>query len=241
MKKLAVVLVLLACVVASGLALGPSPALAQQNNTLKNADLSGNSGNQQGQQQQILGSGNSTIQKGAITNTNSQGQGQSQHQKQQQGQGQLQGQNNKQSIAPYQGVSIKEPVQDRIPAVAIAPGLTAAGTGVCLGSVSLSVAGPMAGFGFGVTKVDQGCEQRSNTALLYQMGHPAAALRVLTGESVKDALAHEGELPKQTTVAKQEINKAISEVVAQSKPESVSDGPCGPGTTLTPGGYCAWK
>lgn len=114
-------------------------------------------------------------------NANSNSQDQSQKQKQQQQQGQIQGQaqNNHQTIAPSQDVTFKDVVQDRIPATVVAPGLTAAGTGVCLGSVSIGLSGPMAGLSFGITKVDQGCEQRSAAALLYQMGYRDAAVRLL--------------------------------------------------------------
>lgn len=135
----------------------------------------------------------------SIHNSNTQGQtqGQAQRQRQSQGQTQGQGQNNDQTIAPYQGqdVTFKDVVQDRIAPTVVAPSLTAAGTGVCLGSVSIGLSGPMAGASFGITKVDKGCEQRSGAALLYNMGYAQAALRVLMGESVKDALAAEGQLP----------------------------------------------
>jgi hypothetical protein len=157
------------------------------------------------------GGGASVTNVNAPTNTNTNvgvnTQSQSQQSQQSQRQRQNQNQNNDQTIAPSQSVQFKDVVQDRIPGLAVAPGLTAAGTGVCLGSVSFGLSGPMAGASFGITKVDQGCEARSGAALLYNMGHPAAALRVLTGESVKDALAHEGELPvvKVSTVAPSQI------------------------------------
>lgn len=96
---------------------------------------------------------------------------------------------------PYQGTSINTNFDRYAPSVS-PPALTAAGTGVCLGSISGSLMGPMAGIGFGTTKVDQGCERRSGAALLFNMGHKGAALRVLAGESIQDALAAEGIAPK---------------------------------------------
>lgn len=123
---------------------------------------------------------------------NSQGQDQKQKQQQGQAQGQKQGQNNEQTIAPYQGQDVKVDAStnfDRYAPSVAAPALTAAGTGVCLGSVSFGLSGPMAGASFGITKVDKGCEQRSAAALLYQMGYKDAAVRLLMkNEDVKDAL-----------------------------------------------------
>ncbi len=120
-------------------------------------------------------------------NTNQQQQKQSQYQ----GQRQNQAVNNQQTIAPAQStsVSFSEPVQDRMPGLAVAPALTAAGTGVCLGSVSFGLSGPMAGVSAGWTKVDQGCETRSNAALLFNMGMKDAALRLMmTNPQVREAV-----------------------------------------------------
>lgn len=78
---------------------------------------------------------------------------------------------------------------DRYAPPAYAPGLTSAGTGVCLGSVSIGASGPMAGLSFGITKVDKGCERRSGAALLYQMGFREAALRLLMNDDeISEAL-----------------------------------------------------
>lgn len=89
-------------------------------------------------------------------------------------------------------VSINSPVQDRIPGLAVAPGLAAAGTGVCLGSFSVGLSGPMAGVAFGKTVVDKGCERRSNSVILYQRGHVQAAEYLLKLDpEVKDALDFE--------------------------------------------------
>ena len=70
-----------------------------------------------------------------------------------------------------------------------APALTSAGTGVCLGSVSIGLSGPMAGASFGITRVDAGCERRSGAALLYQMGYKDAAVRLLMkSDEVREAM-----------------------------------------------------
>ena len=161
--------------------------------------------------------GSATIQSGAVQNhntftptnvnvnapefNNSNKQSQSQGQEQSQSQRQRQNQNNNQNIAPSQSVEFKDVVQDRIPATVVAPGLTAAGTGVCLGSVSIGISGPMAGASFGITKVDQGCELRSNAALLYQMGYKDAAVRLLMkNDDVKNALGVEAPVAAKTSI-----------------------------------------
>lgn len=173
-----------------------------------------------------IGGGASVTNVNAPTNTNTnvgvntqgqqQGQGQKQSQKQGQLQGQGQAQNNNQSIAPSQSVNIEGTSFDRMAPTVVAPSLTAAGTGVCLGSVSFGLSGPMAGASFGITKVDKGCEQRSGAALLYNMGYQKAALRVLAGESIQDALAAEGQLPgapvKTSAVKKVDAPVVASEV-----------------------------
>ena len=129
------------------------------------------------------------------TNIQSQGQqqGQSQAQRQGQAQGQIQGQNNDQQISPSQSVKIEGTSFDRYAPTVVAPGLTAAGTGVCLGSVAIGLSGPMAGLSFGITKVDKGCEQRSASALLWQYGYKDAAVRLLmNNDDVKAAMGAEG-------------------------------------------------
>jgi hypothetical protein len=127
-------------------------------------------------------------------NTNDQRQ--SQEQAQSQRQHQNQNQNNNQQIAPSQNVQIETPHQ--APAIA-APGLTAAGTGVCLGSISGGVSFPLGGAMLGMTKVDQGCELRSNAALLYQMGYKDAAVRLLMkNDDVKNALGAEAPVAAKT-------------------------------------------
>ena len=96
--------------------------------------------------------------------------------------------------ASYEGyqttsVNIEGTRFDRYAPPVSAPALTAAGTGVCLGSVSIGLSGPMAGASFGITKVDKGCERRSGAALLYQMGFRDAAIRLLSNDSeIKEAL-----------------------------------------------------
>jgi hypothetical protein len=136
----------------------------------------------------------------SISNRNSNKQSQGQGQGQYQGQGQGQGQNNNQTIAPYQGQDVRIETPHQAPTV-IAPGLTAAGTGVCLGSVSIGLSGPMAGASFGITKVDQGCELRSNAALLYQMGYKDAAVRLLMkNDDVKNALGAEAPVAAKTAI-----------------------------------------
>lgn len=116
-----------------------------------------------------------------------------------QGQKQGQSQNNNQTISPsqsYEGsysgsqsVSIEGTRFDRYAPAVVAPGLTSAGTGVCLGSVSFGLSGPMVGATVGFTKVDKGCERRSNAALLYQFGMRDAALRMLMNDDeVREAV-----------------------------------------------------
>jgi len=150
-----------------------------------------------------IGGGASVTNVNAPTNTNVGVNHQDQAQGQRQQQRQRQDQNNNQNIAPSQTTSIDASTNfDRYAPSIAAPGLTAAGTGVCLGSFSVGLTGPMAGAMFGKTVVDKGCEQRSGAALLYNMGHQRAALRVLAGESIEDALAAEGALPARVKAAK---------------------------------------
>lgn len=119
---------------------------------------------------------------------NDQHQSEAQYQSEQQKQRQQQ--NNDQQIAPQQSVKFEAPL---IPGTAYAPALTAAGTGVCLGSVSMGVSAPMAGLSFGTTKVDKGCEQRSASALLWQFGYHDAAVRLLMkNDDVREAMGAEG-------------------------------------------------
>ena len=128
-----------------------------------------------------------TVNTNTNVNTNVQSQGQQQGQAQQQGQ--IQGQGQKQQ-ANNEGNHQSTKIEAQMPVgIAIAPGLTAAGTGVCLGSVSIGLSGPFAGASFGITKVDKGCEQRSSAALLYQMGYKDAAVRLLMkNDDVREAL-----------------------------------------------------
>lgn len=156
-----------------------------------------------------------------VTNTNvnaqSQAQGQKQSQRQSQKQGQAQGQNNDQTIAPAQSVSVDASTSfDRYAPGIAAPSLTAAGTGVCLGSVSVGLTGPMAGATFGITKVDHGCELRSNAALLYQMGYRDAAVRLLMkNDDVRDAMGGEPGVKPASTDGKHAA--ASTEVVGVSQ------------------------
>jgi hypothetical protein len=168
-----------------------------------------------------------------FNNSNKQSQSQGQEQVQSQRQRQNQNQNNNQNIAPSQSVEFKDVVQDRIPATVVAPGLTAAGTGVCLGSVSIGISGPMAGASFGITKVDQGCELRSNAALLYQMGYKDAAVRLLMkNDDVKNALGAEAPVAAKTaavpgaavTVAQEQVQPialTIPEAMKQTQQSRV--------------------
>lgn len=138
-----------------------------------------------------------------------------QNQGQQQGQGQLQGQGQKQS-ANNEGINISNPVQDRMPGLAVAPGLTAAGTGVCLGSVSIGLSGPMAGLSFGITKVDKGCEQRSAAALLYQFGYREAAVRLLMkNDDVREALGSDAPAVKSASVAPVVVASEVTGITPQ--------------------------
>lgn len=111
-----------------------------------------------------------------------------QGQKQGQGQGQEQGQS--QSYQGEQNVKVETRTDfTRYAPPVSAPALTSAGTGVCLGSVSIGLSGPMAGASFGITKVDKGCERRSASALLFQYGYKDAALRLLMkDDEVREAV-----------------------------------------------------
>lgn len=101
-----------------------------------------------------------------------------------------------------QSVSVNTPIQDRIPGLAVAPGLAAGGTGICLGSVSFGLSGPMAGLSFGTTKIDKGCETRNNAVILYNMGHPTAAAYLLAKQpEVQDALDYESKTGKYKAAA----------------------------------------
>ena len=110
--------------------------------------------------------------------------------------------------APSQSVSVDASTNfDRYAPSLAAPALTSAGTGACLGSFSGGLVGPMAGAMFGKTYESERCENRMGSALLWQYaGTPGplqqafrnASLRVLTGESLKDALKAEGLLPGAT-------------------------------------------
>ncbi len=123
------------------------------------------------------------------TNVNTQGQGQSQGQRQ--GQGQAQGQ--KQS-ADNKGVSQSVNVESSlIPGVAVAPGLAAGGSQVCLGSFSVGLSGPMAGVAFGKTVVDKGCEKRQLYIILHNTQDPRAA--AVLDSLYRDAMGDEA--PKQ--------------------------------------------
>jgi hypothetical protein len=164
------------------------------------------------------------------TNINTQGQQQGQAQGQHQGQAQGQEQGQKQQAnneGNHQSVKFESPVQDRMPGLAVAPGLTAAGTGVCLGSVSIGLSGPMAGASFGITKVDKGCEQRSSAALLYQMGYKDAAVRLLMkNEDVREALGADAPrtaqaAPVDTTVPDLKLKTPLGE---EKKSESTNFG-----------------
>ena len=109
-------------------------------------------------------------------------QGQRQGQKQGQGQGQSQAATQSQSAdnaGNHQTTKFEAPTPVGL---AIAPGLTAGGTGVCLGSVSIGASGPFAGLSFGITKVDKGCERRSGAVILWQMGFRDAAVRLLAND-----------------------------------------------------------
>ena len=116
-------------------------------------------------------------------NVNTQSQGQQQGQSQNQGQSQVgvnvQGQKQDASNAGnHQSVKVESQM---IPGVAVAPGLAAGGSQVCLGSFSVGVSGPMAGIAFGKTVIDKGCEDRQHAILLFNMGYKVEALELLKG------------------------------------------------------------
>lgn len=123
----------------------------------------------------------SSVNTNVNTNVNTQGQQQGQHQGQIQGQQQGQGQGQKQeanNAGNSQHIKVESSL---IPGVAVAPGLAAGGSQVCLGSFSVGLSGPMAGIAFGKTVLDKGCEDRQNAILLYNMGYKAEALELLKG------------------------------------------------------------
>lgn len=116
-------------------------------------------------------------------------QSQAQGQAQQQGQAQGQGQSQSYEGSSSASISVSGTSFERYAPPVGAPALTSAGTGVCLGSVSIGLSGPMAGASFGITKVDRGCERRSGAALLYQMGYKDAAIRLLSNDDeIREAL-----------------------------------------------------
>ena len=129
-----------------------------------------------------------------MSNEQGQYQGQLQGQQQDQAQRQHQGQGQSQDATANnagnsQSIHVEGTQFNRYAPPVYAPGLTSAGTGVCLGSVSIGLSGPMAGASFGITKVDKGCELRSNAALLYQFGYRDAAIRLLMkNDDVRDAM-----------------------------------------------------
>lgn len=187
-------------------------------------------------------------------NTQSQGQQQGQSQRQGQAQGQIQGQNNDQQISPSQSVKIDGTSFDRYAPTVVAPGLTAAGTGVCLGSVAIGLSGPMAGLSFGITKVDTGCEQRSAAALLWQFGYHDAAVRLLmNNEDVKAAMGADGQklslvqpvaVPdttlKLTTPLGNPTTYAAPLTASEAAKRTETESACGKGMVVTPSGFCAW-
>lgn len=146
-------------------------------------------------------------------NTNTQGQQQGQ------GQGQYQGQS-------YQGeqttnVKVEGTTFDRYAPPVGAPALTSAGTGVCLGSVSIGLSGPMAGASFGITKVDKGCEQRSSAALLYQFGYKAAAVRLLMkNDDVREAMGTDAPAAAKTAAVVLPVSEPVTVSSAQLFNES---------------------
>ena len=168
----------LGVIVAMGLMV--SPAFADSihignttNNTTNNQGGQGGAGG--------VGIGGNASANSTNVNVNSNTQGQSQNQGQHQGQSQVgvnvQGQK---QDASNQGVSQSVKFESSmIPGVAVAPGLAAGGSQVCLGSFSVGLSGPMAGVAFGKTVVDKGCEDRQNAILLYNMGYRAEALELI--------------------------------------------------------------
>jgi hypothetical protein len=115
-----------------------------------------------------------------------------------QGQGQDQSQRQRQSAdnkGNNQSVNVDSSL---IPGVAVAPGLAAGGSQICLGSFSIGVSGPMAGLAFGKTVQDKGCEKRQLFILLHNTKDPRAAAvldslyREAMGEEVKQASLEPG-------------------------------------------------
>lgn len=143
-------------------------------------------------------------------NTNTQGQ--------QQGQGQYQGQGQGQSYEGQQhtNVNFEGTRFDRYAPPVAAPGLTSGGIGICLGSFSVGLTGPMAGVAFGKTTQDEGCARARDSMILHNMGHKGASLRVLAGESIKDAMIAEGILP----APKQAASKAPAPVEPVTVPSA---------------------
>jgi hypothetical protein len=154
---------------------------------------------------------------------NTQGQSQSNRQRQNQSQGQNQGQlqNNDQTISPSQSVNFEGTNFDRYAPSIAAPALTSGGIGICLGSFSVGLTGPMAGIAFGKTTQDDGCARARDAMILHNMGHKGAAMRVLSGESMKDALQSEGLLPK--SAKKIEAPKPVAEMQAVPQVAASSD------------------
>jgi hypothetical protein len=155
-----------------------------------------------------IGGGANVSNHNSNTNYNANTQGQSQHQGQAQGQIQGQGQNNQQQIAPSQSVKVDAPL---IPGVAVAPGLAAGGSQVCLGSFSVGLSGPMAGVAFGKTVQDKGCEKRQLYIILYNTGDARA-------KAVLDSL-YEDAMGKPEAAAK---TAAVEPVSSATSMETIS-------------------
>ena len=131
-----------------------------------------------------------------------QGQQQGQQQGQAQGQSQVgvnvQGQKQEASNSGnQQNVKFESSM---IPGIAVAPGLAAGGSQVCLGSFSVGLSGPMAGIAFGKTVKDEGCEDRQNAILLYNMGYKAEALNLLKGGNERVRAVFGTDAPKAAAV-----------------------------------------
>lgn len=152
--------------------------------------------------------GNTTNNQGGQGGSATQGQSQNQGQQQGQQQGQAQGQS-------QVGVNVQGQKQEAsnsgnqqnvkfessmIPGIAVAPGLAAGGSQVCLGSFSVGISGPMAGIAFGKTVVDTGCEDRQNAVLLHNMGYKAEALELIKGGNARVRAVFGTDAPKAAAV-----------------------------------------
>ena len=172
---------------------------------------------------------------------------------------QRQTQANRQSISGTGNSNIMENSPTPVPNV-FAPGLAAAGSEVCLGSVSAGGSGSGFGLTIGGTFVDRECQLRLNARTLATLGYPVAARETMClDEDVRRAMYAAGTpcaadrggygygagAQPSTQVATAPASPpspashpvAVSEPVVASQPDSASDSNCMPQYQLLGGWF----